>query len=52
MPPVETMIERIMDAYGYEEFLELLLSRDDGYDFVSEAVRDIVEDDDSHDENV
>ena len=47
------MIERIMDAYEYEEFLELLFSWDDVSDLVSQAVRDIVEDDDdSADEEV
>ena len=47
LPSVEIMIERIMDAFSYEEFLELLLSRDDTADAVADAVRDIVEDDES-----
>ena len=52
MPSVETMIERIMDAYDYEEFLELLFSWDDVADIVSQAIRDIVEDDDSDNEDL
>lgn len=46
MVSVEDLIERIMDAYSYEEFLELLMGRDEGYEFVAECVSDLAYEED------
>lgn len=43
-PTVEILIERIMDAFSYEEFLELLLSRDDVFDTVADVLSATIED--------
>jgi Ribonuclease G/E len=47
MASIEDFIQRIIDAYEYEDFVNILVETDEGYRFVADRFQDL---DDREDE--